>query len=164
VPSMLRELFGLPEPKPAVEAPGGPSEDLTPMPEAPMEPPSQGGANLVGPLVLGAVGLVAIGTGIGFGISYSGAQNDYDRITMNGVKTRAEADLANDAKDRGKTHAVVADVLYGVGGATLLAAGIWLAVELSTTHEATPHEQAKLQPWVGPHQVGLVFTHRGVGL
>jgi hypothetical protein len=164
VPGMLRELFGLPEPKPAVEAPGGPFEDLTPMPEAPMEPPSQGGANLVGPLVLGGVGLVAIGTGIGFGISYSGAQNDYDRITMNGVKTRAEADLANDAKDRGKTHAVVADVLYGVGGATLLAAGIWLAVELSTTHEATPHEQAKLQPWLGPHQVGFVFTHRGVGL
>lgn len=164
VPGMLRELFGLPEPTPAVEAPGAPSDDLTPLPEAPMEPPSEGASPLIGPLILGGIGLAAIGTGIGFGISSAGAQSDYDAITSKPVLMRSQADAANDAMDRGKAHAVVADVLFGVGGAALLGAGIWLAVELSSKHEDTPPAQAKLQPWVGPHQVGLVFTQRGVGL
>lgn len=164
VPGLLRELFGLPEPTPAVEAPGAPSDDLTPLPEAPMEPPSEGASPLIGPLILGGIGLAAIGTGIGFGISSNAAQSDYDHITSMPNLDKARVNAAIDLSDRGKTHAVVADVLYGVGGAALLGAGIWLAVSLSEKHEDTPPAQAKLQPWFGPHQVGLVFTQRGVGL
>jgi hypothetical protein len=171
VPDLLRELFELPpKPKPPVvaAAPTTPDEtSLEPLPEAPMEPPAANGGPPVGPILLGVGGALVIGTAAVLGASVNGSRDDYDHLTMKPDKTWSDIDDAERKMDSGKTRATIANVLFGVGGAALLGAGIWLAVELATRPDRAYVEDsgsAKLSPMVGPHQLGLVLTQRGEGL
>jgi hypothetical protein len=172
VPDLLRELFELP-PKPKAPAlaaaPTTISEtSLEPLPEAPMEPPAANGGAPVGPILLGVGGALVIGAAAVLGATVNSARDDYDHLTMSSDKRSEDIDEAEAKRDSAKTRAVVTNVLWGVGGAALLGAGIWLAVELATRPDRAYVEDnrtsAKLSPLVGPHQLGLVWTQRGEGL
>jgi hypothetical protein len=174
VPSMLRELFDLPklepkavasaepEPRRVAEAPA--PEAATALPEGPMEPPSASRRVPIGPLVLGGAGVVVLGVGGVMGLVMQSTQSDYDSAR---IETKAQADMAAQTRSTGETQAVIADVMFAVGGAALIAGGIWLAVELTNkpSYESEPTASTtQLTPLLGPHQVGLMWTHRGGAL
>jgi hypothetical protein len=168
VPEMLRELFDLPPvPKPAETPATAPSDTLpgpSPLPEPPMEAPSaQRGAPL-GPLLLAAGGVLVIGSAAVLGATVKSSQHEYDKITQAPMPTRDQIDQALDTRDSARTRATLTNVLLGVGSAGLVAAGIWLAVDLTRPPERAFDGSARLAPWVGPHQLGLVLTERGAGL
>jgi hypothetical protein len=171
VPDMLRDLFELPpKPKaPPAVASTTPGESAPePLPEAPMEPPAAGGGAPVGPILLGVGGALIIGTAAVLGATVTGSRSDYDHLTLSDNKKQADIDKAYDTQHSATTRATITNVLWGVGGATLLAAGIWLAVDLATRSDRAYVEDtntsARLSPLVGPHQLGLVWTQRGEGL
>lgn len=152
VPQMLRELLQVDAQ--AAEAPAQ-SPALEPQPVdverdlgATLEP--QAADAPIGALVLGGVGVLALGTGVGFGISMLDTQDEYRALD---VSSSSEADAARDKLDQGRTQALAASVLLGVGGAAIAASAIWLAVELAGGGE--PESGAALHPWVGPGQAGL---------
>jgi hypothetical protein len=167
VPDMLRELFGLPAkpktppvaevPAPAKAAPVStqPTAPL-PLPEGPMEPEAPR-PTPVGPLVLAGAGVLVIGGGVVAGLMMLATQDEYNKHAPD---TSTEVPNALDTKSTGKTEETVANVLFVVGGAAVVAGGIWLIVELNR-----PRPQyetlTSLRPVLGPHQLGLVLTHRG---
>jgi hypothetical protein len=182
VPGLLRELFGMPAkpiaPPPVVappiaakpEQPVGPSaHELTePLPEPPMEAPSSGRPVPVGPILLGAGGVVLLGAGAIMGLTVLSAEDDYEALTTDTLaiapsKAEDQIDRANSRKDTGQTNAVITNVFLGIGSAAVIASGIWLALELS---DRSPRydDQVQLSPLIGRHELGLVLTHRGAGL
>jgi len=200
VPAMLRELFGLPPeqagkapvngktPSPGTQpaqpllTPEQPIEDGTVPTEAPSgagamdplaEPPHMhetGTRVPVGPIVLASGGVLALGVATAFGISAMAANTEYKDKVSGSVLIQSDVDAAQSSKDTRDTNAMVANVLFGVGGAALVGAGIWLAVELTSKPEhrvaqdPARDSHVSVTPWVGPQQLGLVLTQRGVGL
>jgi hypothetical protein len=172
IPGMVRELFGLPEPPPkpapvtpkadASLEPGQAGAEPEPLPEAPMEPPTRP-SSVVGPIVLGSAGVLVLGAGFVVGALMQGNQSDYNKLV---VSTPAAADHAADKRSSAKTEAAVANVLLGVGGATLVASGIWLAVQLTNRHpvDTSSDSGTAWSPMLGPGAVGLILTQRGGGL
>jgi hypothetical protein len=144
-----------------------PSSATEPLPEAPMEPPSTSRRAPVGPLLLAGGGALILGAGAVMGAVFNSSQSEYDRlVTPTGAGdtiTRDNADQAVSKASAARTQATVANVLFGLGGATLVGAGIWLAVELTRKPEAS-YEHVQLSPLLGPNQVGLVLTQHGAGL
>lgn len=182
VPGLLRELFGMPAkpvaPAPVVappvaakpEQPVGPStSELTePLPEPPMDAPSSGRSVPVGPILLGAGGVVMLGAGLVMGATVLSAEDDYEALTSNtlsipSAKAKDQIERANSRKETGETNAVITNIFLGVGSAVVIASGIWLALELS---DRSPRyeDQVQLSPLIGQHELGLVLTHRGAGL
>ncbi|MET0384658.1 MAG: hypothetical protein ABW321_01805, partial [Polyangiales bacterium] len=183
VPDMLRELFELPpkpKPEPAADASLAPNDGKSSppsaaevplidplagterLPEGPMEPPSAHRRFPLGPVLLGAGGVLLLGGGIIAGVVSQSAQSDYDSLVA-GEPPRGNVDEAFDKASTGKTAATTANVLFGLGGAVLVASGIWLTVEL-TRKPADTYEHVQLTPMIGPNQLGLVLTQRGAGL
>jgi hypothetical protein len=184
VPSMMRELFDLPpatKPPPVAAAVAvvplsaadpasppaaaqeAPAPASTPLPEGPMEPPTSHWRVPVAPLILGGVGVLTLAGGIVAGAMMQSTHSQYERLV---VETKQDAQQADDLRSTGRTQATVANVLFGVGGAAVLAAGIWLLVDhqLSSRREAALTMTSELQPMLGPQQLGLVFTQRGNAL
>jgi hypothetical protein len=177
---MMRELFDLPpatrpesaaagvavlppsaaNPAAAQEAP---APAATPLPEGPMEPPTSHWRVPVAPLILGGAGVLTLAGGIIAGAMMQSTHSQYERLL---VETKQDAQQADDLRSTGQTQATVANVLFGVGGAAVLAAGIWLLVDhqLSSRREAALTMTSELQPMLGPQQLGLVFTQRGNAL
>lgn len=164
VPDMLRELFGLPvqAKKPPAGANTAP-QSYEPLPEAPMEPPSRDSHVPVGPILLGSGAVLMLGTAIVLGATVQASQNEYDRITTKRTLDDSDVDDAIDIRNSAETRETLQYVFYGVGAATLVGAGIWLAVDLSNARKSE-QVYSRFSPWLGPHQVGLVLTHRGAGL
>jgi hypothetical protein len=179
VPSMMRELFDLPpavKPQPAVAAVAvlppsaatpaaqeAPAPAATPLPEGPMEPPTSHWHVPVAPLIIGGAGVLTLAGGIIAGAMMQSTHSQYERLV---VETKQDAQQADDLRSTGQTQATVANVLFGVGGAAVLAAGIWLLVDhqLTSRRETALTMTSELQPVLGPQQLGLVFTHRGNAL
>ena len=166
VPAMLRELFGLPEPQPETPAEPPPAADtsvtndlslIEPMPE----PESVSRPMPVGPWILAGAGAVVVGGGAIAGAMMLGTQDDYNELQ---IRDEDDAEKANDLRDTAKTQATVANVLFGVGAATLVASGIWLAVELSKPAHSHEDWQTAVVPSIGPDQLGLTLVQRGSGL
>jgi hypothetical protein len=177
VPEMMRELFelppaakkkepevpldstGFPRPNDATEAPA-PDASLTTLPEGPDEPPSW--RVPAAPIVLGSVGLLVIGGGIAAGVLANNEEQKFNRLV---VDTRSDADAAEDTRSKGRTQAVLANVMFGVGGAAVLAAGIWLIADYANaSSRRESFHVTSIRPIVGPQQLGLVLTHRGSSL
>jgi hypothetical protein len=97
------------------------------------------------------------------GLIMKNQQHDYDRLSMS-VETEAQADAAVQARSAGETYAVVADLLYALGGAAIVTGGIWLAFELTGEPRYESTSATAFAPILGPHQVGLVWTQRGGAL
>ena len=173
-------------PTPGVEPSGSPLttepvEDGTVPTEAPsgaLEPTSEpphmhetGSRVPVGPIVLASSGVLALGVASVFGIMAMSADTESHDLLTNPDHLPPEVDRGRELEATRDTNALVANVLFGVGGAALVGAGIWLAVELTSKPDRQVAGQAhareqhvSVAPWVGPQQLGLVLTQRGVGL
>lgn len=180
VPDLMRELFGLP-PKPKVEPPVAAATTdehaadssglhaMEPMPEPPMEAPTASRSVPVGPLLLGGGGVLLLGAGLVVGLTVLSAQDNYESLTTNtrGIPANQAEDVinrANDYKNTGQTNAVISSIFLGVGSAVVVAAGIWLAVDLTSKKSSQYDDHVHLTPLLGAHEVGLVLTQRGAGL
>jgi hypothetical protein len=166
VPSMLRELFELPEPKPQPTTPPADTTGTEPW-KAPLppiiEPPQEPAASRpmpVGPWLLAGGGALVLGGGAVFGVMMQSTNDEY-----NSKRTRDQGDVSDaiDLRDRAKTEAVIANVLFGVGGAMVVAGGIWLVVALSQPSHRDDW-QTSIVPAIGPGQLGLTLVHRGGAL
>lgn len=182
VPNMLRELFGMPPkdppPQAAVAALPPPDDGIgigstEPALGSYPDHVRKGSSVPVGPIILGAGGLLLLGTATGFAISVSSLKSEYD--TAHQQRTASSIDHAeDDLRSTGETNATIATVLYSVGGAVLGAAGIWFAVQMmdksrdKKASEPGPTDGMgsglSLLPVVSPNQVGFVLTQRGIGL
>src|SRR5690606_9096436 len=84
----------------------------------------------VGPLVLGAAGLVAVGVGVGLTVDASGRRDDLrDDLAGDGPVrglSRADALGREDDADR---RATLGGVALGVGAAAAVGALLWLALD-----------------------------------
>jgi hypothetical protein len=154
VPAMLRELFqieeqpaALTEPPTAVEPELAADESYSDAYE-----PTQDDGAPVGPLLLGAGGLVTIGAGVAAFMIMKNTEDDYASIVVN---SREDGKQAHDKLEQGQTQALIASVLIGVGSTALAAGAVWLAVEVGD-HEQTP--ETALRPWLGPDNAGLMLT------
>jgi hypothetical protein len=167
VPTMLRELFGLPEPEPEPAplqpsaAPEEPIGTQLPLIEPPQEPESVSRPMSVGPWILGGVGVLVIGGGVIAGVMMNSTQEEYEQLQ---IRDKGDVNEAIELRDRAETQATVANVLYGVGGAVLVAGGIWLTVELTRPARTSDDWQAAIEPSIGPGQLGFRLVGRGGGL
>jgi hypothetical protein len=162
VPDMLRELFDLPRSEPTQVAEAAqPSEVPAPGLETASYPETVSRGVSAGPLILGGVGVAALGAGIVMGVVMNNQQSDYDDKRMR-VRTESQARAAADVRSAGERSELAANVLFAVGGAALVAAGVWLAIDLSGGSES--ESPTAFAPAMGPHSVGLVLTHRGESL
>lgn len=167
VSSMLRELFNIPEPPPqpavvAAETKGHDAKSsesettLPPIIEPPQEPAPSPKLPL-GPFLLAGGGALVLGGGAIMGAVMLSTQDDYNTLKVNNERQASKAD---DLKDQARTQAAIANVLYGVGGAMIVAGGIWLAVALSQPGRRDDWQTAVV-PAVGPGQLGFAVVHRG---
>jgi len=166
LPALLRELFDLPPEvkKPeAVAAPSGEVQGPLPLHDTSVPPPARLTVP-IGPLVLAGAGVLMLGAGIGFGATVPSLESKHERLMNKPDRTAADVDNAKETSHEGKRNAAIANVLYGLGGAVVAGAGIWLAVQLTSRADRESVEHLAIQPLLGPQQVGLVLTQRGTGL
>jgi len=149
----------------ATQEPTPPNDALaTSLTEPPNEPVAVRRPNLLGPLLLGGGGVLALGVGIAFGVNKSSLQSDYDRITSRSNLTQDDIDDARDKESSGKTSGALATAFLSVGGAAIVGAGIWALVEFTTHKRDRAPAQTSIDPLIGPNQLGLTLTRHGVGL
>ncbi len=157
VPGMLRELFRVAAPAQPAPAAAQPPPESQPAPA-----PAKRGPALLGPLIVGGAGVAVIGAGLVAGAIMKGTQNDYAKLP---VTNKAQAQTASDKLGSGRSQALVANVLLGVGAAAVVAGGIWLVLELGHHgHRQETPPQTALAPLLGSHALGLALVHRGHGL
>jgi hypothetical protein len=166
VPAMVEELFGAAKPSaaPAEAAP-------LPAPEAQSEPAAEPTSISIEdnasassehrrvpvvPLIIAGGGVVLVGAGALMGALMSDTQRDYEHQQ---VTNMAEAEKADELRARGKRQALMADVLFGVGGAAIAAGGVWLVLAL--THRDA---QTAVVPELGPDHAGLRVAGKWSGL
>jgi hypothetical protein len=130
---MLRELFGSADP---------PAQDPVSAPQplaakAVLPPPAAAkpsGATLpILPIVLGAVGVGFIATGVGFGLASNSAEDRYGAAHVTDHNSAAHA---LDLYDAAHTRAVLANVGFGLGAAALLAGAVVLIAERSSARRS----------------------------
>jgi hypothetical protein len=155
VPSLVRELFGIPE---VVEA----AEPLSVEPPmsaapAPVEPaPAPRDTVSPAPWVLAGVGAAALTVGIIVGAV---AANDFDAWKKRSVRTMGDADRADEDFSDLETRAIAAD-LSMLAGAVLLGVGVsWLAVELADDGESAQARGSKLR--LAPSTSGATLFLQG---
>lgn len=101
--------------------------------------------------IVGGIGLASIAVGIGFAAHLGSQQNEFDRIEGN---TPVEIAKLQDLKDTGERDAIVANVMFAVGGALLATAAVlgYLDYRHGASRErrrAKPEKRARLQIGVG---------------
>jgi hypothetical protein len=107
-------------------------------------------------LAVGAVGLVAIGGGVFFGLRAKGFEKDADELCpMEACATQADVDEANDLLDKGKSSALLSNISFGVGGAALVGAAI-----LWFTGGPPSSSETAIAPSISPTHAGLAWTGR----
>jgi hypothetical protein len=149
IPDMLRELLRM---EPVSKGEPAAPQPAEPTPATARVPPSSGGKLPLGPLLLGAGGLVSLAVGLTLGAVMHGTQNDYAVLP---VLTEAQAKTADDQRKAGEREALMANVLIGAGVAAMAVGAIWLAAGL--VHEDQP-QQARLLPVLGKGQAGLLLS------
>ena len=139
VPGMLRELLRLPSPS----APPEPALEGAVAPAKARAGPARGGQT-IGPIVLAAAGIAFIGAGAGFGLAANANENEYRRADTD---TRAEVDRAVGKLDTARTQALLANVGFGIGAATIAASAVWMAIDLSSSRD---RGEASVSASLGP--------------
>jgi len=159
--SLVRELFGISEVAPVVEPPPAPviappepmsvpEPEPGPQPSAATAPAElEQRQSLVLPIVLGAVGVGVIALGAGFGVASNISESRYAD-----AKIRPGDSSAPDAEDllsRASTQSTIANVAFGVGAASCIAAGVVYFVQRKHRPDSEPHAHVAL----GPGYVGV---------
>lgn len=154
VPSLVRRLFGIPEPVAAAapEAERGPAHETVAAAETDTTPRAESGG--VGPLTwvaLGA-GAAALGVGVVLGISANGSNDDYQSAP---VDTEEEREAALEKLDAAKGKGIAATILIPTGAALLALGATLLIIDLSGGGDESGAEVA-VQPLDG----GALFSLR----
>jgi hypothetical protein len=154
---LVRELFGVAapaaEPAPApVEEP--PPAATTAPPEATLEPARPLAAapdqkpSLVVPIVLGAAGVAVIALGVGFGVASNSTESRYADAR---VDDDADARTADDLLSSARTQSTIANVAFGVGAASCVAAGVVYFLQRKHRQDTAPNAHVAL----GPGYIGV---------
>jgi len=150
VPSMVRELFGIPEPEP-------PPAALDTSFAMDMSPPPKESAWPALPVTLTVTGLVLMGVGAGFGVAAKATESKYADIPIDAASSSMMArELAMQADDlyaKADKQALVCNILLGVGGATLLTGATLWIVHLA--NRGGSEHQLSFAPRIGPGDLGL---------
>lgn len=151
VPSIVRELFGIPEPSPR------PLDTSFTVETSPKE-----SAWPALPVTLTATGLVLVGIGAGFGVAAKATERDYADIKVNDatspVMAKQLASEADDLYSKADKQALVCNIALGVGGAALLTGATLWIVHLANRGETEHH--VSLAPRLGPGEFGLAMNGR----
>jgi tetratricopeptide (TPR) repeat protein len=137
------------EPAPAAPPPVAPAVAPTPA-AAPAAPTHSGRGKKIGGLVVGIIGVAALGAGIGLATV---AKSDSDALT----KANSNGQSFDRSKyDSGKSDNVAGGVLMGVGGAAVVAGIIVGVLGLREARES----KVALAPWVSGSSAGAVLELR----
>lgn len=121
-----------------------------PPPQPKPQPPQDEAATLgdlaVTGIIVGGVGVAMVGTGAIFGVM---ASNDEDAFRDTRVPSEKDA-----LQDSAESRALTADILYGVGGAAIIAGVSMILIEVSGDREP-PSEASDWRWGPGPGQVGV---------
>ena len=136
--------------------PAPPFVAAAPEPARPPPNPSDDGPSALttGALVAGAVGLVGVGLGVGFGLA---AKSDLDLSERYSDGNRCTSQRGVDAANSATREANVATVSFSVGGA-LLALGTVLWFVDDDDEQPEPSPQLGWSPRVGPNELSLSFV------
>ena len=96
--------------------------------------------------IVGGLGLASVAVGIGFAAHLGSQQNEFDRVEGN---TPAEINELRDLKDTGERDALVANVMFAVGG-VLVATAAFLAY--LDYRRGNPAESEPKSPGVAPRK------------
>jgi hypothetical protein len=128
----------------------------------PAEPIDRGGPRerIYGPAAwaLTAVTGVALGVGIGFGISSSNLTNDAQDECIPGPSGPICPRSAQSTIDKAHNRGIVADVSFGVAGVAAIALVAVIAVKVARRNRNT--KAASWSPYGGPHGAGLQVQTR----
>jgi hypothetical protein len=150
VPSMVRELFGIPEPEPT------PAALDTSFTAAMEHSPRRPSAWPALPVTLTVTGLVLVGIGAGFGVAAKATEREYATVqvdaTASAPSARQSAEQADDLYSKAETQALVCNIGLAVGGAALVTGATLWIVHLANRGES---EHLALSPQLGPGELGL---------
>jgi hypothetical protein len=156
--SLVRELFGVVAPAPApVEEPPPPAPtvappEATPPPAAATasapEPVGEPRQSLVLPIVLGAAGVAVLGLGVGIGIASNNSESRYADMR---VRDEADAGETDSLLSRAQTQSTIANIAFGVGAASCIAAGVVYFLQRKHRSDTEPGAHVAL----GPGYVGV---------
>lgn len=160
VPSLVRRLFGTPEPVSAAapEAEPSASHETVAAAETDTTPRAESGG--VGPLTwvaLGA-GAAALGVGIALGVSANGSNDDYQNAPVATEEQRADA---LDKLDAAKGKGLAATILIPTGAALLALGATLLIIDLSGGGDESGAEMA-VQPLDGGALLSLRTRAEGL--
>ena len=109
---------------------------------------SHGKGTTVAAWVTGVIGVAALGTGIGFGVAQNNAKN---QLPVSGSDPVTDAGQATSLAQAIPRDGLIADVLFGVGGAALVASLVLFLVPSGGSVDA--NSTASLSVSVGPAAV-----------
>jgi tetratricopeptide (TPR) repeat protein len=142
----VRELEKLNQPPPPDPVVGPVKEE-----EPPPRPEPSRALTTTG-IIVGGAGVLATGTGVVFGFLAQGEQESFD----------ASRDLYTKqvARTNAENRALTADVLYGLGGAAILAGVTLILIDQLSDQEAAPEEQVRISPSLGAQGAGVQVEWR----
>ena len=142
-----------PEPEPESEVEPEPEPETKPDPEPRLEPPpaepKPSKLRIAGYALLGVGGAALVGGGVLGGLALGRAN------ALEGQHTYEERD---ETASSGRTMALTADIMFGVGGAIAAAGLVMVLVSLQKKPKASA--RAALAPWASPRGTGLSATLR----
>jgi hypothetical protein len=154
VPSMVRELFGIPEPEPTPTA-------LDTSFTVDMEAAPRQSAWPALPVTLTATGLVLVGIGAGFGIAAKATEREYADIEVDAAPSPAvamqRAEHADDLYSKANTQALVCNIGLAIGGVTLVTGATLWILHLANREEP---QHVSFAPRLGPGEFGLLAHGR----
>lgn len=142
--ALVDELFGALPAAPEAAPPTPPmAAEPQPVPDSLLEPEPmpERSPSLIAPLVLGAVGVVGLGTGIAFGLAANHSESTYGAMH---VKTEADASRALDRYDSAARSATIANISLGVGAAALVAGAVVWFVQRPRSSERASATRTRL--------------------
>lgn len=114
----------------------------------------------VGGIILGSVGVVALGVGIGVGVTGMNTANDANVIFAHNRKTGNKTGqlLAAQQHDSGSNQSIEGWVTTGIGGAAAVTGLVMIIAGSSSPKKASSTTSAQVIPWVDPHHGGMTVT------
>ena len=148
---LVRELFGMPEPVPAEPAPVEEAKEPAAPPPAAEPAPApatqltdaEARPSLLLPIVLGAAGIGVIAIGVGFGVASNNTEARYAEAR---VQSSADAQSASELLSSARAQSAIANVAFGLGAASCVAAGVVYFLQRNTRPDTDPGAHVAFGP------------------
>lgn len=108
--------------------------------------------------VIAGAGLASLGVATGFAIDTAGRQSDFDRLEGN---TSDQIEQMQQLRDTGERHALVANIMFGVGGGLTALAAVLAAIDY---YRAIPeHPDSEADKSTATSALRAVLRHVQIG-